>query len=94
MRHCWRSDRKARGRILGSLPLALGLMALSRFVRQLPAPDLSMPRQSELMAVLKRFIEAGQLTPVVDRTFRLAEVRDAMRYLEDGHARGKVVVVP
>jgi NADPH:quinone reductase-like Zn-dependent oxidoreductase len=85
---------KARGRILGSLPRALGLMALSPFVRQLPTPDWSNPRQSEAMAALKRFIEAGQLTPVVDRTFPLGEVRDAMRYLVEGHARGKVVVIP
>lgn len=85
---------KARGRILGSLPRALGLMALSPFVRQLPTPDFSNPRQSDLMAALKRFIEAGQLTPIVDRTFPLGEVRDAMRYLTEGHARGKVVVIP
>lgn len=85
---------KARGRVLGSLPRALGLMALSPFIRQLPTPDLSMPRQSDAMAALKRFIEAGQITPVVDRTFPLGEVRDAMRYLAEGHARGKVVLVP
>ena len=85
---------KARGRVLGSLPRALGLMALSPFVRQLPTPDLSNPRQSDAMVALKRFIEAGQLTPVVNRTFPLGEVRDALRYLAEGHARGKVVVIP
>ena len=37
-------------------------------------------------------VEAGEVTPVVDRTYSLSEVPEALRYLETGHARGKVVV--
>ena len=37
-------------------------------------------------------IESGKLTPVIDRTYPLAEVPEAIRYLEEGHARGKVVI--
>jgi len=37
-------------------------------------------------------IEAGKLTPVIDKTYPLSETAEAMRYLEEGHARGKVVV--
>jgi NADPH:quinone reductase-like Zn-dependent oxidoreductase len=41
---------------------------------------------------LSGFLESGQLAPVVDRTFPLAEVPDAMRRLEAGSARGKIAV--
>jgi NADPH:quinone reductase-like Zn-dependent oxidoreductase len=41
---------------------------------------------------MKGLLEAGEVTPVIDRTYPLAEVPEAMRYLEEGHARGKVVI--
>ncbi|MEX2421043.1 MAG: zinc-binding dehydrogenase, partial [Actinomycetota bacterium] len=41
---------------------------------------------------LAELIEAGKVAPVVDRTFLLVEAPDAIRYLEHGHPRGKVVV--
>lgn len=44
------------------------------------------------MAVLRELIEAGALTPVVDRTYPLSEVPDAIRYLEMERPRGKVVI--
>jgi NADPH:quinone reductase-like Zn-dependent oxidoreductase len=37
-------------------------------------------------------IEAGQLTPIIDKTYPLEQAADAMRYLETGHVRGKVAV--
>jgi NADPH:quinone reductase-like Zn-dependent oxidoreductase len=37
-------------------------------------------------------METGKLTPVIDRTYPLAEVPEAIRYLEEGHARGKVII--
>jgi NADPH:quinone reductase-like Zn-dependent oxidoreductase len=42
--------------------------------------------------LLKELIEAGKVTPVIDRTFPLSEVPEAIRYLESGQARGKLVV--
>jgi D-arabinose 1-dehydrogenase-like Zn-dependent alcohol dehydrogenase len=42
--------------------------------------------------MLKQLIEAGKVTPVIDRTFSLSEVPDAIRYLHEGRARGKVVI--
>lgn len=42
--------------------------------------------------VLRELIEAGKVTPVIDRTYPLSKTPDAIRYLEQGHARGKVVV--
>jgi len=44
------------------------------------------------MAVLREFIEAGKITPVIDRTYPLSEVPEAIRYLEEGHVQGKVVI--
>jgi NADPH:quinone reductase-like Zn-dependent oxidoreductase len=52
---------------------------------------LMKPNQDDLQ-VLKELCQAGKLTPVIDRRFPLTEVSSAVRYVEDGHARGKVVV--
>ena len=41
---------------------------------------------------LLQFVESGALKPVIDRTVPLAEVPDAIAYVEEGHARGKVVI--
>ena len=49
------------------------------------------PSQSDLVAVAE-LIEAGKVVPVIDRQYALPEVPDAIRYLEQGHARGKVVI--
>ncbi len=46
----------------------------------------------EHLLVLKDLIEAGKVTPVIDRTFPLSEAAEALRYVEPGHARGKVVI--
>lgn len=59
--------------------------------KQQASPFLSVPNVGEL-EYLKQLIEAGELIPVVDRTYPLDEVAEAMRYLEQEHARGKVVV--
>ena len=82
----------AGGRWLGSLPHFFKLVVLSPFVSQLPDLSFSMPDKKDSMAVLKEFLEAGKLTPVIDRTYPLSEVPEAIRYLEEGHARGKVVI--
>jgi NADPH:quinone reductase-like Zn-dependent oxidoreductase len=42
--------------------------------------------------VLRELLGNGLINPVIDRTYTLAEVPDAIRYLEGGHARGKVVI--
>jgi NADPH:quinone reductase-like Zn-dependent oxidoreductase len=41
---------------------------------------------------LRELMETGKLRPVIDRVYPLREVREAIRYLEQGHARGKVVL--
>jgi len=44
------------------------------------------------LAFLKELLEAGKVTPVIDRRYSLCETADALRYLGKGHARGKVVI--
>jgi NADPH:quinone reductase-like Zn-dependent oxidoreductase len=64
---------------------------LSLFVRQ-RLRGLNVKERREDLDALRNLIEAGSLTPVVDRTYPLVEAPDAIRYLEEGHPRGKVVV--
>ena len=42
--------------------------------------------------LIKTLLENGKVEPIIDRRFQLSEVPDALRYQEDGHARGKVVI--
>jgi NADPH:quinone reductase-like Zn-dependent oxidoreductase len=44
------------------------------------------------LILLKKLIESGKLTPVIDRTYPLGEAAEAIRYLEEGQAQGKVLV--
>jgi NADPH:quinone reductase-like Zn-dependent oxidoreductase len=46
----------------------------------------------EDLTILGDLIQAGKVTPVIDRTYKLSETPEALRYLEKGHARGKVVI--
>jgi NADPH:quinone reductase-like Zn-dependent oxidoreductase len=64
---------------------------LSLVGRQRLRPFTSKERSEDLVA-LKELIEAGKVTPVIDRTYPLREAPEAIRYLEQGHARGKVVI--
>jgi NADPH:quinone reductase-like Zn-dependent oxidoreductase len=64
---------------------------LSLFVGQ-KLGGLNAKVNQEDLRTLGELVEAGKLTPVVDRTYPLAEAAEALRYLEGGHARGKVVI--
>jgi NADPH:quinone reductase-like Zn-dependent oxidoreductase len=79
------------GRWIGPLTRPLKARVASRFMRQRLVRQRTHIRQEDLLA-LKDLIEAGKVTPVVDRTYPLSEVPAAIRYLEAGHARGKVVI--
>jgi NADPH:quinone reductase-like Zn-dependent oxidoreductase len=63
----------------------------SVYARQQGRPFLSMPKYADLVA-LKDLIEAGRVTPVIDRAYPLAETPDALAYIGTGRARGKVVI--
>ena len=77
---------------LGSLPRFLRLVARTPFTRQLPGLDFSTPDKGATMSALAELVEAGSLTPVVDRTFPLSEVPEAIRYLVAGRAVGRIIV--
>jgi NADPH:quinone reductase-like Zn-dependent oxidoreductase len=64
---------------------------LSPFVSQ-KLCMLTSKENGEDLFVLKDLIEAGKITPVIDATYPLSEVPEAIRHLEEGHARGKVVI--
>jgi NADPH:quinone reductase-like Zn-dependent oxidoreductase len=51
----------------------------------------TIPNQKDLITI-KELLEAGKVVPVIDRRYPLSEVPEAIRYLEEGHARGKVVI--
>jgi NADPH:quinone reductase-like Zn-dependent oxidoreductase len=66
-------------------------LVLSCFARQKFVTLMAKLRKEDL-AILGELIEAGKLTPVIDRCCKLSDVPEAIRYLEQGHARGKVVI--
>ncbi|GHH63570.1 NADPH:quinone reductase [Kitasatospora indigofera] len=79
------------GRWLGGTDRALRALLLSPFVRQRLRGLLAVPGRADLGG-LAGLIEAGRVTPLLDRSFRLDEVPRAVRYLAGGHARGKVAI--
>ena len=79
------------GRWLGGTDRQLRAMMLSPFVGQRLGTFINKENHED-MIVLKELIEAGKVTPVIDRTYPLSEVPEAIRYLEGGSARGKVVI--
>jgi NADPH:quinone reductase-like Zn-dependent oxidoreductase len=81
----------AGSRWFASLGRIVKARAVSPFVGQTLRPFLSVYKREDLLA-LCQMIEAGDVTPVVDRTYRLAEAAEAVEYVGAGHARGKVVV--
>jgi NADPH:quinone reductase-like Zn-dependent oxidoreductase len=80
--------------VFGLIPHFLKLMALSSFVKQLRGPGLPMPTKKEAIAVLRELLESGKVTPVIDSTFQLSEVREAFRHMIEDETRGKVIITP
>jgi NADPH:quinone reductase-like Zn-dependent oxidoreductase len=83
---------EGKGRWLGGFDRNLRAVVLSRFVGQRLRMLSSKPRQRDL-EVLRELIEAGNLTPVIGRTFALGEVPEAFRYLVQGHGGGGKIVI-
>jgi NADPH:quinone reductase-like Zn-dependent oxidoreductase len=79
------------GHWVGPLPRLLEVLVSSWFVSQKVVFFLASIGTDDLL-VMKELIEAKKVSPVIDRRYTLAEVSEAIRYLKEGHARGKVVI--
>jgi NADPH:quinone reductase-like Zn-dependent oxidoreductase len=73
------------------LILALKALVFSRFVSQNFGMFIAKRSKADLI-FLHDLMKAGKVTPVIDKRYSLSEVPEAMRYLDEGHARGKVVI--
>jgi len=80
-----------KGNWLGPLMGPIKALLLSPFVGQDFGLILASIRQDDL-AILAELMQAGKVTPVIDRRYRLSEVQEAIRYSEEGHARGKIII--
>lgn len=79
------------GSVVGAMGSVLRAAVVDRFVRQRITFLPTSCSRDDLLAV-SRFVADGQLTPVIDRTYSLVDAADGLSYVEQGHARGKVVV--
>jgi len=93
LRECRRvlSPKAVYVHVGGRMARVLALPIVAPFVSQ-SLVQLIAKRNKDDLEILKGLIEAGKITPVIDRTYPLSEVPTAIRYLEGGHARGKVVI--
>lgn len=79
------------GSWLGPLTRFLAAPLLSLFVSQRFVPLIARPNQDDLQ-ILCGLLQVGKVVPVIDRCYPLGQIADALGYLEQGHARGKVVI--
>ncbi|MEO6628638.1 MAG: NAD(P)-dependent alcohol dehydrogenase, partial [Aquihabitans sp.] len=79
------------GRWLGGFGRTLRAPLLSLFVSQ-KLMMLTSSENGDDLALVRELIEAGKVTPTVDRTYPMTEAPAAIRYMHEGHARGKVVI--
>ena len=77
--------------LIGPLRAAVKVLVLSPLIRRRLTMMVAKPNQDDL-ALLGDLMKTGSVTPVIDRDYRLDQVPDAIRYVEEGHARGKVVI--
>jgi len=77
--------------MIGLLAYLIKPLVLSPFVSQKLVLFLARLNKEDL-TIIRELLEAGKVTPVIDRRYRLSEIPEAIRYLEEGHARGKVVI--
>jgi NADPH:quinone reductase-like Zn-dependent oxidoreductase len=77
--------------LTGILASVFGALVLSPFLRQKMSFLIAKVNQEDL-TVLSNLMATGKIKPVIDRRYRLSEAADAFRYMEEGHARGKVLI--
>jgi NADPH:quinone reductase-like Zn-dependent oxidoreductase len=79
------------GHVIGAVGGILRTVVVNGFVRQRLRPLMAKQKREDLLW-LTQLIEDGKLTPVLERTYPLADTAEGLRHLERGHARGKVVI--
>jgi NADPH:quinone reductase-like Zn-dependent oxidoreductase len=79
------------GGLIGPLGRPVKAMLMSPFISQKMGMFMARQEKSDLN-ILADLMQSGKVTPVIDRTYPFSQIADAIRYLEEGHARGKVVV--
>jgi NADPH:quinone reductase-like Zn-dependent oxidoreductase len=79
------------GRIVGALARPVKMLLVSPFIKQKMGMMFAEIRQEDL-AAMSDLMQSGKVKPVIDRTYPLSQIREAMKYLEAGHARGKVII--
>ena len=79
------------GRWVGGLPRFFTTRAMSPFVSQRMRAFFA-TRSHEDLVYVKNLLESGKVTPIIDRTYALSETSQAISYIEEGHAQGKVVI--
>jgi NADPH:quinone reductase-like Zn-dependent oxidoreductase len=85
------SSGDSRGRVLGPFTRAIRGLLLNAVVPETIAL-LTARWNAEDLAILAGLVEAGRVAPVIDSTYALEHTADAIRYLETGRARGKVII--
>ena len=85
------SSGESGGRWIGPVDRIVKAVVLSPFVSQRLVSFLAKPSTEDLQ-VMRELIEAGKVSPVIDRTYPLSDTPEAIRHLEEGHARGKIVI--
>ena len=81
------------GRWVGPMARPIKALILSPFVSQKFGMMLAELNHNDL-AFMGDLMQSGKVKPIIDRTYKLSDLADAIRYLEQGHARGKVVITP
>jgi NADPH:quinone reductase-like Zn-dependent oxidoreductase len=78
--------------MIGPLVRSIAALVLSCFVSQTLVIFFLARSSKEDLTIMSDLMKSGKVTPVIDKRYRLSEVPEAIRYLEEGHARGKVVI--
>ena len=82
-----------KGRWLGPMKRFAEALVGFLFTSQTAAPFIAQLRTEDLLT-LGEFLESGVVVPVIDRSYPLSETTEALQYLEQGHARGKIIIKP
>lgn len=79
------------GSVVGPMGLFIKALASARFMSQRVVAPAALPSRENL-ATLRELAESGKITPIIDRTYPLSQVPEAIRYMETEHARAKIVI--